>query len=83
MDVQETHGADTESLARPAREPPARAIVIVGAGFSGIAVALNLLRLPHAQPLRVVLVERHSLARGTAFGRQHRAYLLNVPAGGM
>ena len=62
---------------------PARTIVIVGAGFSGTAVAINLLRLPHAQPLRVVLVERERMARGAAFASRHRSYLLNVPAGRM
>ena len=67
----------------PGDSPPARTIVIVGAGFSGTAVAINLLRLPHAQPLRVVLVEREAMGRGTAYGRQHRSYLLNVPAGRM
>jgi uncharacterized NAD(P)/FAD-binding protein YdhS len=86
MDAQETHGRDIGLLARRPGEPrrvPARAIVIIGAGFSGTAIALNLLRLPHARPLRVVLIERDMLARGTAFGCQHRSYLLNVPAGRM
>ena len=35
-----------------------RTIVIVGAGFSGTAVAINLLRLSYWKPVRVVLLER-------------------------
>jgi glycine/D-amino acid oxidase-like deaminating enzyme len=37
----------------------ARTILIVGAGFSGTAVAIHLLRLPHSGPLRIVLRPRH------------------------
>ena len=68
-----------------ARHSPsaARTIVIVGAGFSGTAVATHLLRLPHSQPLRIVLVERSQLARGLAYARREKPYLLNVPAGRM
>ena len=60
-----------------------RTILIVGAGFSGTAVALHLLRLPHSGPLRIVLVERAQLARGVAYARRAEPYLLNVPAGRM
>jgi len=69
----------------PARvSPPApRTVIIVGAGFSGTAVAIHLLRLPHAAPLRVVLVERASFARGVAYARREKSYLLNVPAARM
>jgi uncharacterized NAD(P)/FAD-binding protein YdhS len=63
--------------------PPARTIVIVGAGFSGTAVAINLLRLPHSDPLRIVLVERANFARGLAYARREQPYLLNVPAARM
>jgi myosin-crossreactive antigen len=48
----------------------ARTIVIVGAGFSGTAVAIHLLRLPHSEPLRIVLVERAQLAGGVAYARR-------------
>jgi len=60
-----------------------RTIVIVGAGFSGTAVAINLLRLAHRQPLRVVLVDRARIARGVAYGGRNPRWLLNVPAGRM
>ena len=60
-----------------------RTVLIVGAGFSGTALAVHLLRLPHARPLRIVLVERAKLARGVAYGSGITSYLLNVPAGRM
>lgn len=60
-----------------------RTIVIVGAGFSGTAVALNLLRLAQLEPLRVVLLDRGQFARGVAYAEGQHAYLLNVPAGRM
>jgi len=62
---------------------PARTIVIVGAGFSGTAVATHLLRLPQAEPLRIVLIERAQIAGGVAYARREKSYLLNVPAGRM
>jgi uncharacterized NAD(P)/FAD-binding protein YdhS len=58
--------------------------VIVGAGFSGAAVAINLLRLPYGRPARIVLVERGPrMARGAAYAERSHPYLLNVPAGRM
>ena len=61
-----------------------RTIVIVGAGFSGTAVAINLLRLSYWKPVRIVLVERaEQMARGTAYADKAYPYLLNVPAGRM
>ena len=54
-----------------------RTILIVGAGFSGTAVAIHLLRLPHSGPLRIVLVERAQLARGVAYARRAEPYLLS------
>lgn len=65
------------------RTSPARTIVIVGAGLSGTVVAIQLLKLPQAQPLRIVLVERASFARGVAYATRERPYLLNVPASRM
>src|SRR5262249_55566908 len=59
-----------------------RTVLIVGAGFCGTAVAMQLLRLPHPQPLRIVLVER-AAAGGVAYARRDTPYLLNVPAGRM
>jgi uncharacterized NAD(P)/FAD-binding protein YdhS len=67
-----------------------RTIVIVGAGFSGTLVAVNLLRSQHwaATPpfpnTRIVLVERSAqVARGKAYAAREYPYLLNVPAGRM
>ena len=58
--------------------------MIIGAGFSGTAVAVNLLRLSYWKPVRVVLVERApQMARGTAYAERPYPYLLNVPAGRM
>ena len=67
----------------PLSPSAARTIVIVGAGFSGTAVAIHLLRLPHSEPLRIVLVERAQLAGGVAYARREQPYLLNVPAARM
>jgi uncharacterized NAD(P)/FAD-binding protein YdhS len=61
-----------------------RTIVIVGAGFSGAAVAINLLRLSYWRPARVVLIDRAPrMARGAAYAERSHPYLLNVPAGRM
>jgi len=63
---------------------PTRTIVIVGGGFSGTVVAVNLLRRGNWGPGRVVLVERTPrIARGTAYAERGHKYLLNVPAGRM
>jgi uncharacterized NAD(P)/FAD-binding protein YdhS len=57
-------------------------IVIVGGGFSGTLLAVNLVR--HAGP-RVTLVERRpaQVARGVAYGAAEPGQILNVRAGGM
>lgn len=63
---------------------PPRTLVIVGAGFSGTAVAINLLRLSYWKPVRIVLLERaERIARGAAYAEKTYPYLLNVPAGRM
>lgn len=62
---------------------PAPACVIVGAGFSGMAVAIHLLRRLRG-PARVCLVNRSlSFGRGLAYGTNSPSHLLNVPAGRM
>jgi uncharacterized NAD(P)/FAD-binding protein YdhS len=64
--------------------PLPRTIVIVGAGFSGAATAINLLRLSYWKPVRIVLVERaERMGRGAAYADRSFPYLLNVPAGRM
>ena len=57
-------------------------IVIVGGGFSGTLLAINLLRFDGP---RAVLVERSGdrIARGVAYSATEPAHLLNVRAGGM
>jgi len=47
-------------------KPDPRSLVIVGAGFSGTTLAVNLLRQAHARRLRIVLLERSQLAGGVA-----------------
>ena len=56
---------------------------IVGAGLSGTALAIGLLRQSHAAPLRIVLIERSPAPGGLAYTRREYPYLLNVPAGRM
>lgn len=56
-------------------------VAVVGAGFSGTLLAINLLRLRQ----RVVLIERDTdkLAKGQAFGTRRPEHLLNVRASNM
>lgn len=56
-------------------------VAIVGGGFSGTLLAINLLRLRQ----RVVLIERDAvkLAKGQAFGTRRPEHLLNVRAANM
>lgn len=56
-------------------------IAVIGSGFSGTLLAINLLR--HRQ--RVVLIERdpERLAKGQAFGTRRPEHLLNVRAANM
>ena len=57
--------------------------VIVGAGFSGMAVAVQLLQRLRT-PARICLVNRSlSFGRGLAYGTNSPSHLLNVPAGRM
>jgi uncharacterized NAD(P)/FAD-binding protein YdhS len=61
-----------------------RTIAIVGAGFSGTVLAVNLLRISSTRPLRIVLIERNALVgRGAAYAPTAHPYLLNVPASRM
>jgi uncharacterized NAD(P)/FAD-binding protein YdhS len=57
-------------------------VLIVGGGFSGTLLAINLLR--HDGP-RVTLIERRGeqLARGVAYSAADESHLLNVRAGNM
>ncbi|HEV2112320.1 MAG TPA: FAD/NAD(P)-binding protein [Gammaproteobacteria bacterium] len=61
-----------------------RTLAIVGAGFSGAATAIQLLRRHGQLPFQLALINRHpNLARGVAYGTQSPSHLLNVPAGRM
>src|SRR5215468_8619528 len=81
--LRHSAGAFARRAQAPDTDSLARTIVIVGAGFSGTAVALHLLRLPHSAPLRIVLIERAQRAGGLAYASREGPYLLNVPAGRM
>ena len=60
-----------------------RTIAIIGAGFSGTATAVHLLKLARA-PVRILLLDDHpELASGLAYSADHQDCLLNVPAGQM
>ena len=63
-------------------DPSPRTITIIGAGFSGTAVTLGLLRNA-AGPLRVQLIDAAAPGRGLAYSRRAHPYLLNVPAARM
>jgi len=61
-----------------------RTVLIVGAGFSGVACAIQMLRMAGQKPLRVLLLNRSGrLARGMAYGTQSPQHLLNVVAANM
>ena len=59
-------------------------IAIVGGGFSGVSVAIHLLRQPTSTPLRIVIFEpRAELGAGIAYATRDYPYPLNVAAGQM
>ena len=63
---------------------PARTVAIVGAGFSGTAAAIHLIRRAYDRRLRVLLLERGPhFGRGVAYAASDYPYLLNVPASRM
>lgn len=60
-----------------------RTIAIVGAGFSGMVVAANLLSHAYPRPLRILLIDRSRITGGIAYAERDFPYLLNVPASRM
>ncbi len=61
-----------------------RTIAIVGAGYSGVATAIQLLRRVRDRPTRILLIERGpEFGRGLAYSKTPYPYLLNVPASRM
>ena len=60
-----------------------RTIVIAGGGFSGTAVAMQLLHHASTVPVHVTLIDRVGHGRGVAYATHEQPFLLNVPAGNM
>ncbi|WP_419815901.1 FAD/NAD(P)-binding protein [Glacieibacterium sp.] len=58
-----------------------KTVAIVGAGFSGSLLAINILR--HAGPEATLIERRPVFGRGTAYTAPHPSHLLNVRAGNM
>lgn len=57
-----------------------RRVAIIGAGFSGAAVAANLLKRGRAAPDVVLIERRNRFGPGLAYGGADRSHLLNVRA---
>jgi uncharacterized NAD(P)/FAD-binding protein YdhS len=71
-------------IVKPFPAPGPDVIAVIGGGFSGTLVAVNLARQAGGRPLRIVLFERGPrFARGVAYGTSCARHLLNVPAGMM
>jgi uncharacterized NAD(P)/FAD-binding protein YdhS len=59
-------------------------IAIIGGGFSGTALAVQLLRRARGRPLKLALIERRIEAgHGVAYSTESPQHVLNVPAGRM
>jgi uncharacterized NAD(P)/FAD-binding protein YdhS/predicted metal-dependent enzyme (double-stranded beta helix superfamily) len=68
------------------RAPCAPVVTIVGGGFSGAAVAVQLVRTTaqSGTPMHLVILDRQtSIAEGAAYRTPDASHLLNVPASGM
>lgn len=79
------HGEGFEQARPAARQVPMkrRRVAIIGAGFSGVAVAANLAQRGRDAP-DVLLIERSgSFGRGLAYSTKNQAHLLNVRASNM
>lgn len=60
-----------------------RTIAIIGGGYSGISLVLNLARLAK-QPLKIILFEKNpQVALGAAYSTKNPSHLLNVRANNM
>ncbi|KQV38683.1 FAD-dependent pyridine nucleotide-disulfide oxidoreductase [Rhizobium sp. Root1204] len=58
-------------------------IVVVGSGFSAIAVTINLLQLLPASSSIAIIGDNRGFGRGTAYRTEFHLHRLNVPAGRM
>lgn len=68
----------------PAADTPPRRIAIIGAGFSGTALAIQLLREAGPARLEIVLIDpRAEIGAGVAYAARDYPYPLNVAAGHM
>lgn len=78
-----SHGAAPAALPTQPTSP-ARTVAIIGGGFSGICVAIHLLRQSADAPLNVVIYEpRSELGAGIAYATRDYPYPLNVAAAQM
>lgn len=60
-----------------------RTVLVVGAGFSGVAVTLQLMRRCGPETTLILVNESGLMARGLAYGTHSAVHMLNVPAGNM
>jgi len=82
--MQASSAFDQGAVTAAAGTAAERLIAIVGAGFSGTAVAINLLRQAPPGKLRIVLVDpREEIGAGVAYATRDYPYPLNVAAGQM
>lgn len=59
-------------------------VAIIGAGASGVLVALGILASPGSMPVRLIVFERTGkVAGGVAFSTSNNSHVLNVPASSM
>lgn len=59
-------------------------VAIIGGGFSGTALAVQMLRRARGRPLKLALIERRDEAgKGVAYSTESPQHVLNVPAGRM
>ena len=69
------------AFVKPFPAPGSDVIAVIGGGFSGTLVAVNLARAAGDRPFRIVLFERAArFARGVAYATASPRHLLNVPA---
>lgn len=77
------HGLVAPATNTTGAVPEPRVVAIVGAGFSGTAVAIQLLRSAR-EPLRILLIDpRAELGAGVAYATRDYPYPLNVAAAQM
>ncbi|MES2047079.1 MAG: FAD/NAD(P)-binding protein, partial [Pseudomonadota bacterium] len=59
-------------------------IIVIGAGFSGVATTVQLIRQAPDEGLQLLLINRtQDMGRGVAYRTSKAEHLLNVPAGNM